>query len=65
MAGSVSCASDSKEDVGATMQKPHQAVVDRWLNEKLKMLYGPVLSEPIPEQLAQLIADHRRDEGDS
>lgn len=43
---------------------PSKAAMDRWLNEKLQMLYGPVLSEPIPEQLAQLIAAHRRNEED-
>ena len=42
-----------------TNAQPSQAAVNRWLNEKLQLLYGPVLSEPIPEQLAQLIADHR------
>lgn len=61
--GSLSCACDSREGP-APMQEPSTAAVDRWLNEKLQMLYGPVLSEPIPEQLAQMIADHRRAEGD-
>ena len=45
--------------VSATDAQPSEAAVDRWLNEKLQMLYGPVLSEPIPEQLAQLIAEHQ------
>jgi Anti-sigma factor NepR len=40
------------------------AALDRWLNEKLRMLYGPVLSEPIPDDLAQLIELHRRDKQD-
>lgn len=48
-----------KEWESPTNAKPSQAAVNRWLNEKLQLLYGPVLSEPIPEQLAQLIADHR------
>ena len=35
---------------------------DRWLNEKLMMLYDPVLNEPIPEHLMHLIVAHRRGE---
>lgn len=50
---------DAANDWMATDAQPSEAAVDRWLNEKLQMLYGPVLSEPIPEQLAQLIAEHR------
>lgn len=46
--------------VSAADPQPSEAAVDRWLNDKLQMLYGPVLSEPIPEQLAQLIAEHRK-----
>lgn len=33
---------------------------DRWLNEKLVLLYNPVLDEPIPEDLLKLIETHRR-----
>ena len=33
---------------------------DRWLNEKLVLLYNPVLDEPIPEDLLKLIESHRR-----
>ena len=34
--------------------------LDRWINERLRLLYGPVLSESIPDDLAQLIERHRR-----
>jgi hypothetical protein len=44
--------------------EPSAAALDHWLNEKLRMLYGPVLSEPIPDDLAQLIERHRRERGD-
>ena len=50
--------------VGATEPEPSPAALDRWLNEKLRVLYGPVLSEPIPDDLAQLIELHRRDKQD-
>jgi len=33
---------------------------DRWLNEKLVVLYNSVLDEPIPEDLLKLINSHRR-----
>ena len=33
---------------------------DRWLSDKLGQLYGPVLKEPIPEYLLELIEAHRR-----
>jgi hypothetical protein len=52
------------ERAGATDPEPSPAALDRWLNEKLRMLYGPVLSEPFPEDLAQLIEAHRRRKGD-
>jgi hypothetical protein len=55
------CAANSQKDWTAP-KASSQGAIDRWLNEKLQMLYGPVLSEPIPEQLVQLIAEHRRDE---
>ena len=32
---------------------------DRWLNAKLSELYGPVLREPIPDELVKLIEAHR------
>lgn len=38
---------------------------DRWLNEKLRIIYGPVLQEPIPEHLAELIEAHRQRRGES
>jgi hypothetical protein len=58
-------AANSKDDWTSPTEAPSKGAIDRWLNEKLQMLYGPVLSEPIPEQLAQLIAKHRRDQEDS
>jgi hypothetical protein len=59
---SSACAANSQDDWTAPTKASSQVAIDRWLNEKLQMLYGPVLSEPIPEQLAQLIAKHRRDQ---
>jgi anti-sigma factor NepR-like protein len=50
--------------VKATEPGRSPADLDRWLNEKLRMLYGPVLSEPIPDDLARLIELHRRDNQD-
>lgn len=35
---------------------------DEWLNRNLCHLYGPVLHEPIPEDLIDLIKTHREDE---
>jgi hypothetical protein len=61
---SSACAANSQNDWTAPAKASSQDAIDRWLNEKLQMLYGPVLSEPIPEQLAQLIAEHRRDQED-
>jgi hypothetical protein len=61
---SSACAANSQNDWPAPAKASSQGAIDRWLNEKLQMLYGPVLSEPIPEQLVQLIAEHRRDEED-
>lgn len=58
------CAANSQNDWTAPPKAASQAAIDRWLNEKLQMLYGPVLSEPIPEQLVQLIAEHRRNPED-
>ena len=52
------------ERVGAREPEPSPAALDHWLNEKLRMLYGPVLSEPIPDDLARLIEEHRRHRGD-
>jgi hypothetical protein len=57
-------AAGSKDDGTVPAEAPSKGAIDRWINEKLQMLYGPVLSEPIPEQLAQLIAKHRRDQED-
>jgi hypothetical protein len=58
------CAANSHNGRTAPTKVGPQAAIDRWLNEKLQMLYGPVLSEPIPEQLVQLITEHRRNEED-
>jgi hypothetical protein len=48
----------------ATEPEPSVAALDRWLNEKLRVLYGPVLSESIPDDLARLIELHRRGKKD-
>jgi Anti-sigma factor NepR len=60
----VRAAVTQRERGGATEPELSPAALDRWLNEKLRVLYGPVLSEPIPDDLAQLIELHRRDKGD-
>jgi hypothetical protein len=36
------------------------AAFDQWLNDKLNVLYSPVLGEPIPEDLVELIKAHRQ-----
>ena len=50
----------TRNRAGATEHEPSPSALDRWLNERLRVLYGPVLSEPIPDDLAQLIELHRR-----
>ncbi|MBK8175891.1 MAG: hypothetical protein IPK66_11680 [Rhodospirillales bacterium] len=35
---------------------------NRWLNDKLNSLYDPVLREPIPEDLLELIESYRADD---
>jgi hypothetical protein len=52
------------EDAGPEADLSRSAF-DRWLNEKLRIIYGPVLQEPIPEQLAELIEAHRRRQEES
>jgi hypothetical protein len=38
---------------------------DLWLNKRLRMLYGPVLNEAIPEDLVELIETHRKSDNKS
>lgn len=38
---------------------------DQWLNDKLIELYGPVLREPIPDDLIELLQAHRRSSKDN
>lgn len=45
---------------GAKKHEPSAPALDHWINDRLRMLYGPVLSEPIPDDLAQVIERHRR-----
>ena len=49
-----------RSKAGAKEHEPSGQVLDHWINERLRLLYGPVLSEPIPDDLAQLIEQHRR-----
>ena len=37
---------------------------DNWLNQKLALLYGPVLREPIPDELVELIETHQAQKKD-
>jgi hypothetical protein len=60
----VRAAVTERERGEATEPEPSAAALDRWLNEKLRVLYGPVLSEPIPDDLARLIELHRCGRGD-
>jgi hypothetical protein len=60
----VRAAVTERERGEATEPEPSVAALDRWLNEKLRVLYGPVLSEPIPDDLARLIEFHRRGKKD-
>jgi len=57
--GRADCGSE-QDRLGALDGRPSTVSIDRWLNEKLTLLYGPVLSEPIPEDLVELIETHRR-----
>ena len=63
-------ADQSARCTGTNPRSPSQAterrvsrVPDHWLNEKLRALYGPVLGEPIPHDIIELIEAHRRDKG--
>ncbi len=39
---------------------PDSSPFDRWVDYKLREIYDPVLNEPIPAQLLDLIEQHRR-----
>ena len=42
--------------------EPEQILFDRWLRRELSRLYDPILQEPVPDQLQQLLeAASRRD----
>ncbi len=40
--------------------KTEQENFQRWVNDQLRKLYDPVLDEPIPESMLELLRKHRR-----
>ena len=49
-----------RNKAAAIEHEPSGQALDHWINERLRLLNGPVLSEPIPDDLAQLIERHQR-----
>jgi hypothetical protein len=57
----------AKPDKGATENKKKATApassadpaFDRWLEQGLQQIYGAVLTEPVPDELVQLIRDHK------
>ncbi len=37
---------------------------ERWIDYKLRQIYDPILDEPIPSHLLELVERHRRKQGD-
>lgn len=40
--------------------KTEQENFQRWVNDQLRKLYDPVLDEPIPDSMLELLRKHRR-----
>lgn len=45
---------------GAASASVSQAAFDRWFDDQLRHMYDPVLDEPVPADLLDIVERHRR-----
>lgn len=51
---------DERSITTVKADKTEQENFQRWVNDQLRKLYDPVLDEPIPDAMLELLRKHRR-----